>query len=51
MFFHFLITMFLGLVCPSNTSTTYHTQGDTTITQGETEPITGGDTGQNPPPK
>ncbi|WP_367866631.1 hypothetical protein [Pedobacter sp. WC2423] len=51
MFFQFIITMLLGLVSPSTTHTTCHTHGDTTMSAAQTEPILGGDTGQNPPPK
>ena len=43
--------MLLGLVSPSTTNTTCNTHGDIVTMSGDTEPILGGDTGQNPPPK
>ncbi|MBB6271778.1 hypothetical protein HDF26_002235 [Pedobacter cryoconitis] len=49
MFFQFILTMLLGLVSPSTTNTNCNPKGDISVMQGE--PITGGDTGQNPPPK
>lgn len=52
MFFQFILTMLLGLVSPSTTNTTCHTHGDTTtMSAADTEPVPGGDTGQNFPPK
>ncbi|WP_157262999.1 hypothetical protein [Pedobacter steynii] len=49
MFFQLLIAMILGLTSPSNT--TSETQNGVTTMNTEGDPNTGGDTGQNPPPK
>ncbi|WP_342332941.1 hypothetical protein [Pedobacter sp. FW305-3-2-15-E-R2A2] len=50
MFFQLLIAMILGLTSPSNTTNATQNSA-TTMDDTKGDPITGGDTGQNPPPK